>query len=271
MSRNSRTRIPLQEVCIAFKRSKEALIKEQSLKYKDYQLCNRLEKSIRNMFNDIYRTLKIPIYKRIESFLKGYRYEGEILYELAWEANSETFDIFYNKIEKYDEVSMASTWIYAIATNEARRIASRETNKFKETLFSQIAQYGSTDEFNDGDDFVSRLLADSEPTDSKLIDLYPTHDISNSKYEETPSQLQYRIDQKKYDIAVQCIKELPEKSRTIISDKYLKSIKQSDLPKIHGINLNTIKTRDRKAKADLNVIWNMRMKKLYSQISEGSF
>ena len=65
----------------------------------------------------------------------------------------------------------------------------------------------------------------------------------------------------KYETLIECIECLSDSHQKLFKHKYVDNIKQCDLAKILNVNLNTIKSRDRRIKSDIKVLFAEKMKK----------
>lgn len=254
----SKKRVSLQNLAINFKMSKIYLNEEKRSIIVDLELCKLLESEAEKCFNIIYETLKNTLYRYTMQVFSNYSINDYLKHEYAQEAVTETFLIFNDKIEQFDENYKITTWIYKIAQNEAFKIRNREIKKRVDTNFTDL--FGGEDILSDDEDFVSRFLNDATTSEYFHVSI---------EYEEVTDspKIQYEdLLNRKYQCAISCIEELPQKYQDIIRDKYINDIRQVDLERLHGLNLNTIKTRDRKARADLNTLYKIKSKEIFQEV-----
>lgn len=245
--------VDVQRESLLFKELYLALASEEQSENTDPNLILGLKAELDCKFSILYTALRGGLYKFVWKKLSFTRMTN-FLVEYTEEILTETFMSAYNNIGQFKEEYKFTTWIYAIAKIEAYKLINKELNKNKEMTFSELMLNFESD--TDGDDLTSRFL-------ENVRDEYYNVSISYDEIDDSDSKKYDDILEHKYKIALECIEELPDKYKTIIKDKYILDIQQKDLEKIYGINLNTIKTRDRKAKSDLNVLYRNRVKAVY--------
>ena len=173
-----------------------------------------LEQRDNKTFSDLIRRLK----PGLVSFT--YNYVHDIT--LAREIVQKTFIAVWEKIDQYNKDYNFSTWIYAIAKNEALgqlRLKSK-------TL--------SRDKLSENH---SKLLKVYTPLTSINIEVIgPSGEkLTSSLYEKTLEEIQ----------------NLEEPYRTVIFEREINNKRLQDIAVDLGWNLNTVKTRLRKARKDV--------------------
>lgn len=151
-------------------------------------------------------------------FAKKYIKDDDVCQEVA----SQTFISVWEKIEQYDKQYNFSTWVYAIAKNEA---------------FGQLRQSKRN---------VSHdMLVDNH---SKILKVYsPTITMDLECIGPSGDGLTAYL----YDLVQQEISGLDEPYRTVIYEREINKKQLQDIAEDLGWNLNTVKTRLRKAKQDI--------------------
>lgn len=250
--------VDLQEVTIKFRDNYLLLAAEKGKpdETRCKALINKYQLLTSKYFNIIYSTLNISILSRISKIIKGKNFIPIVTYELTMEAHQDAFLNFYRNIEKFDPNRTMTTWLYRIADNEALKVLYRETIRKKETSFTSL--YYS--EENDEEYGTREIISNNENSEAHFSKIY------ENSVDEVIISGDELLDEK-YQLALECIEELPSDRKTIIVDKYINNIKQVDLEKYYGLNLNTIKSRDRKAKRDLNYLYQKRVQKIYEENS----
>lgn len=244
-------RIKLQQICIDFQNASRKLAAENIKEENDrcIKTIHKYNALCSLYFNQIYETLNISLLSHISKIIKIGNFTFDIQQELTREAHQDTFLNFYNKIDQFLPDRQMTTWIYRIATNEALKIIHRERQRKKEVAFTDLMLSDSSEneEYN-----IRNIISDDNSTFINFNKIYENSVVELSDEEES-------LFSKKYSLALECIEELPEKYKNIIIDKYVNNIKQTDLELYYDLNLNTIKTRDRKAKKDLVALYNKRI------------
>jgi RNA polymerase sigma-70 factor (ECF subfamily) len=160
--------------------------------------------------------------KRLKPGLISFTYNYVHDIDLAREIVSKTFIAVWEKINQYNKDYNFSTWVYAIAKNEALgqlRIKSK-------TL--------SRDKLSEN---LSRLLKVYTPLTSINIEVIgPSGEkLTSALYEKTLEQ----------------IEKLEEPYRTVILEREINNKRLQDIAADLDWNLNTVKTRLRKARKDV--------------------
>lgn len=249
------SRVDLQVICINFQYMEMKLVEEKE-KEENHQ-CKKTLSKYKKMstlyFNQIYETLNLSLLSYINGIVKSGNFTYDIEQELTIEAHQDTFLNFHNKINLFDPTKKMTTWIYKIAQNEALKILYRERLNRKEISFTDLTGNKSEDEEYNIRNIMNELEIVNKTFENTVFEI---SDINESLFS------------KKYELALQCIEELPDKYKSIIKDKYIYNIKQINLEEYYNLNLNTIKTRDRKAKKDLQSLYNKRIQPILLEHSK---
>jgi RNA polymerase sigma-70 factor, ECF subfamily len=156
--------------------------------------------------------------KRIKPGLTQFVYQYVKDYDLTREIISKTFISVWEKLEQYNKDYNFSTWVYAIAKNEALgQLRGQSKTVSRETL-----------------------------SDAKLPKVYNTSfniEVIGPSGEELRTYL--------YDKTLEAINGLEEPYRTVILEREVNSKRLQDIAEDLGWNLNTVKTRLRKARKDV--------------------
>ena len=260
-------KVNLQELSIEMKIIKSLLNEEDKKEIIDYKVYNEFKRYYDKNFNIVYSRLKNGLLKFITEILKHKGIKYGHLSDYSYDILSEVFIKVDANILQYNETNTISTWIYAISKNETLKYIKIKQNKVNEVCFSELI--GGNDK---GDTF-----SDDEHLTSVLINLKRNSSVSSgdfqtfSEVEETEEYKNNFLLQEKYNIALECIEELSDTHKEIIKDKYINRIRQIDLERIHNVNINTIKTRDRKAKSDLVYLYKVRKEKVLQEYENGLF
>lgn len=250
-------RIELQQTCIDFQNVSRTLAAEEMKEEVDRctKTINKCTVLSTLYFNQIYETLNITLLSHISKILKAGNFSFDIEQELTREAHQDTFLNFYRKIDQFLPDRQMTTWIHKIATNEALKVLHRERECKKEVAFTDMmfSDSSENEEYN-----TRNMMSNDESSSVNFTKIYENTVVEVSDLEES-------LFSKKYALALECIEELPEKYKNIITDKYVNNIKQTDLELYYDLNLNTIKTRDRKAKKDLVSLYNKRIQTILDE------
>jgi RNA polymerase sigma-70 factor (ECF subfamily) len=187
---------------------------------------SKTQKSIQNIALEFIKNKNNETFTKIISRLKpgllsfAYKYVKDR--DLSNEVVSQTFIIVWEKIDQYKPEFNFSTWVYAIAKNEALGIL-KAGNK---TL--------SLDKYTDNH--------------SKVLQLYnPVYTMNT----ECMSPVGEELTQQLFDVSISAIKELTEPYKTVMIERELNQKQLSDIAVDLGWNLSTVKTRLRKARKDV--------------------
>jgi RNA polymerase sigma-70 factor (ECF subfamily) len=160
--------------------------------------------------------------KRLKPGLLSFAYKYVKDKDLANEVASQTFIILWEKIDQYNNKFNFSTWVYAIAKNEALGII-RNGNKNL-----------SFDKFSNNH--------------SKLLQIY--NPVFNMNI-ETIAPIGEELTQQLYDASILAINELEEPYKTVMVEREVNQKHLTDIADYLGWNLSTVKTRLRKARKDI--------------------
>jgi len=152
------------------------------------------------------------------SFAYKYVKDGD----LAQEVVAQTSIVIWEKIAQYKPEYNFSTWVYAIAKNEALGIIR---NRNKNVSF---------DKYTDNH--------------SKLLQMYnPVYNMNTECMGPTGEDLTQRL----FDASISAIHELDEPYRTVMVERELNQKQLNDIAGDLNWNLSTVKTRLRKARRDV--------------------
>lgn len=173
---------------------------------------------IENQNNITFTILLNRLKPGLLSFAYKYVKDGD----LAQEVVAQTFIAIWEKIEQYKTQYNFSTWVYAIAKNEALGIL-RNKNK---TL--------SLDKYTDNH--------------SKLLQTYnPVFNMNTECLGPSGEELTQRL----YDASLSAIDELDEPYKTVMFEREVNQKQLHDIAYDLNWNLSTVKTRLRKARKDV--------------------
>jgi len=173
---------------------------------------------IENQNNITFTILLNRLKPGLLSFAYKYVKDGD----LAQEVVAQTFIAIWEKIEQYKTQYNFSTWVYAIAKNEALGIL-RNKNK---TL--------SLDKYTDNH--------------SKLLQTYnPVFNMNTECLGPSGEELTQRL----YDASLSAIDELDEPYKTVMFEREVNEKQLHDIAYDLNWNLSTVKTRLRKARKDV--------------------
>jgi RNA polymerase sigma-70 factor (ECF subfamily) len=152
------------------------------------------------------------------SFIYKYVQDGDVINEIL----SQTFISAWEKIDQYNKDFNFSTWIYAIAKNEALgqlRVMNKTVSHDKLTAAN------------------SKTLLDHTPIMEMETEIY------GPVGEEIVKQL--------YDASIAIINTLSEPYRLVITEREIKQKQLTDIADELGWHISTVKTRLRKARKDV--------------------
>jgi RNA polymerase sigma-70 factor (ECF subfamily) len=175
---------------------------------------NFIEKKDNKSFTHLINRLK----PGLTSFVYKYIQDTDVINEVL----SQTFISVWEKVDQYNSTYNFSTWVYAIAKNEALgQIRNRNKNlshdKLTENHSKMLKLYSPTDSFND--EVVG-------PTGEKLI-------------------------QQLYDASLNAINGLKEPYKTVMIEREVNRKQLQTIADELGWNTSTVKTRLRKARKDI--------------------
>ena len=142
--------------------------------------------------------------------------------DLANDVVSQTIILMWQKIDQYNSKYNFSTWVYAIAKNEA---------------LGAIRQKGKNLSY---DKYVNNH--------SRLLQLYnPVFNMNT----EVMGPVGEELTQKLFDASMSAINELREPYRTVMLEREINQKQLTDIANDLGWNLSTVKTRLRKGRKDI--------------------
>lgn len=173
-----------------------------------------LEQKDNKTFSDLIKRLKPGLVSFVYNYVKDTDLSREIV--------SKTFIAVWEKIDQYNKDYNFSTWVYAIAKNEALgqlRIKSKTLSRDR--------------------------LSENH---SKLLKLYtPLTSINIEVIGPSGEKLTSAL----YEKTLEEIENLEEPYRTVIFEREINNKRLQDIAVDLGWNLNTVKTRLRKARQDV--------------------
>ena len=169
---------------------------------------NRDEKT----FTDLINRIKPGLASYLVQYVEDFQTREAVI--------ANTFLKIWEKIDQYDPYYAFSTWAYRIARNEA--------------LLSK--RYGAKNYSFEGMQEAGIMMSSNYPS------LIQTPDYEF--FEQTPDEEIDRL----YKMVIDEINNLPGVYRIVLSGQLVKKQKLEDIAKENDINLNTVKTRVRKAK-----------------------
>jgi len=173
---------------------------------------------IENKNNETFKILT----NRLKPGLLAFAYKYVKDRDLSQEVVSQTFITIWEKIEQYKLQYNFSTWVYAIAKNEALGIIR---NGHKYLSF---------------DKYMSNH--------SRLLQLYnPVFNMNIECIGPSGEELTQRL----YDASVSAINSLNEPYKTVMVEREVYQKQLNDIANDLGWNLSTVKTRLRKARKDV--------------------
>ena len=173
-----------------------------------------LEQKDNKTFSELINRIK----PGLNSFV--YRYVKDS--DLAKEVVSKTFIAVWEKMDQYNRDYNFSTWVYAIAKNEA---------------LGQLRSRSKT---------ISRERLDENH--SKLLKVYtPMVSINLEVIGPSGEELKTNL----YNKVIEAIDNLEEPYRTVIFEREINNKRLQDIAVDLNWNLNTVKTRLRKARKDV--------------------
>ena len=150
----------------------------------------------------------------------AYRYVKD--QDLANEVVSQTFIVIWEKIEQYNSKFNFSTWVYAIAKNEALGII--RTNS-KTVSFDKYTS-----------------------NHSRLLQIYnPVFNMNAEVIGPSGEELTKKL----FDASISVINELAEPYKTVMIEREINQKQLNDIAIDLDWNLSTVKTRLRKARKDV--------------------
>jgi RNA polymerase sigma-70 factor, ECF subfamily len=173
---------------------------------------------IENKNNTTFSVLLDRLKPGLLSFAYKYVKDGD----LAKEVVAQTFIVLWEKVEQYNPKYNFSTWVYAIAKNEALGILR---NKNKNLSF---------------DKYMSNH--------SKLLQMYnPVFSMNTECMGPTGEELTQQL----FDASISVINELNEPYKTVMIEREIHQKQLQTIADDLGWNCSTVKTRLRKARKDV--------------------
>jgi RNA polymerase sigma-70 factor (ECF subfamily) len=159
---------------------------------------------------------------RLKPGLTSFAYNFVKDSDLAKEVVSQTFIVIWEKIDQYNSKYNFSTWVYAIAKNEALGIIR---NRNKNVSFDRYMH-----------------------NHSRLLQLYnPVFNMNTEVLGATGEDLTQRL----FDASLSAIDQLQEPYKTVMIEREINQKQLNDIAEDLGWNLSTVKTRLRKARKDV--------------------
>ena len=175
---------------------------------------NFLEKKDNKTFTLLINRLKPGLTSFAYNFVKDS--------DLAKEVVAQTFIVIWEKIGQYKPEYNFSTWVYAIAKNEALGIIRGRNRNLSFDKYMH--------------------------NHSRLLQMYnPVFNMNTEVMGESGEELT----QKLFDASLSAIEELDEPYRTVIYEREVNQKHLNDIADDLGWNLSTVKTRLRKARKDV--------------------
>jgi len=168
--------------------------------------------------NATYTILIDRIKPGLYNFIYKYVQDRDIINEIL----AQTFISAWEKIDQYNSQYNFSTWIYAIAKNEA---------------LGQLRILNKTVSHDKLVEAHSKVLMDHTPIIEMQTELY--------------GPVGQEIIDKLYDASIAAINELEEPYKTVMIEREVNQKQLNDIADMLGWNLSTVKTRLRKARKDI--------------------
>lgn len=175
---------------------------------------NFIQNKNNKTFTELINRLKPGLFSFAYNFVKDK--------DLANDVVSQTIILMWQKIDQYNSKYNFSTWVYAIAKNEA---------------LGAIRQKGKNLSY---DKYVNNH--------SRLLQLYnPVFNMNT----EVMGPVGEELTQKLFDASMSAINELREPYRTVMLEREINQKQLTDIANDLGWNLSTVKTRLRKGRKDI--------------------
>jgi len=173
-----------------------------------------IERKDNKSFSDLIDRLK----PGLEHFAKKYIKDPDIIQEVV----SQTFISVWEKLDQYDQKYSFSTWVYAIAKNEA---------------FGQLRQSKRNVSHDQLSDNHSKILKIYSP------EVHMDLECMGPSGDDLTAHL--------YDLTLREISALDEPYRIVMYEREINKKQLQNIAEDLGWNLNTVKTRLRKAKQEI--------------------
>ncbi len=175
---------------------------------------NFIQNKNNKTFTELINRLKPGLFSFAYNFVKDK--------DLANDVVSQTIILMWQKIDQYNSKYNFSTWVYAIAKNEA---------------LGAIRQKGKNLSY---DKYMHNH--------SRLLQLYnPVFSMNTEVMGPVGEELTQRL----FDASLSAINELKEPYRTVMMEREINQKQLSDIANDLGWNLSTVKTRLRKGRKDV--------------------
>lgn len=177
---------------------------------------SRSEKDYTELYHRIMPGLKNHIY----SFVK----DRDAVEDIAIVAMTKA----YNKIEQYNPDYTISTWIYTIASNEARQYIKKKRAK-GHRLFSAL-EY-TNDSGNSSLDKLESIIA-----------------VENEYMVNEHTKAENEVIQKEFETAMDIINKMKDSYKDILIDRFVNDLSYNELAEKYDVNLQIIKNRINRGK-----------------------
>ena len=168
--------------------------------------------------NDTFTKLIDRIKPGLSSFVYKYVQDKDIINEIL----AQTFISVWEKVDQYNSDYNFSTWVYAIAKNEA---LGQIRNQNKNLSHDRLTE-----------------------NHSKVLQMYsPTDNIQS----EVIGPVGEELIQKLYDVSINAINNLKEPYKTVMIEREVNRKQLQEIADQLGWNTSTVKTRLRKARKDI--------------------
>ena len=172
------------------------------------------------------------LYKKLSPSLKNYIRNIVKDTDVTEDLLANTFTKIFTKVDQYDPTWQASTWAYTIAHRECLRWIKKERNpRVSLSIFNENGSDAVSDE--DGISMSGSNTSLIEIENAKTETQYLEEDVA------LVNQFNYAIDS---------IQKLKPMYREILDDNLIKGLKYREIADKHGLPLQTIKNRIRRAK-----------------------
>lgn len=172
------------------------------------------------------------LYKKLSPNLKNYIRNIVKDTDVTEDLLANTFTKIFTKVDQYDPTWQASTWAYTIAHRECLRWIKKERNpRVSLSIFNENGSDAVSD-----DDGISM-----SGSNTSLIEIENTK--TETQYLEEDAALSNQ-----FNYAIDSIQKLKPMYREILDDNLIKGMKYREIADKHGLPLQTIKNRIRRAK-----------------------
>jgi RNA polymerase sigma-70 factor (ECF subfamily) len=200
------------------------------------------------LYSQLYECLSIPLKQHCSKKFKGYDSSYLVHIEIVNDAVASTFFKVYKNIEMYDTNRRFTTWIYRIAQYELYKILEARKDK----LISEIKE--------NPPDFYCTYSKDPTPNKDRATHLHSLYSLTvvqdHSHFDGT-----IEIPVLKKQVLDEIVKHLPEDFQELYNDKFIFKMKEQDIARHQNININTIKSRIRRLRSDLNYMYKINLER----------